>query len=232
MRGLKSFFAGLILLPFMLATLYRLPGALINLENQASSLALIVSGALAYVLIEALFERPMRTYVFGHELTHALAALAMGGKVHSFKVSEKGGRVTLSKSNFFVALAPYCVPIYTVFTLLVYWIFRKFHPFPQLGTLFLVLTGSTLAFHASLTLFAIRQEQPDLKKTGTFFSIVFILLFNAWFLAALTKILFWHSFGAKAFMEGVLRSQADIWLWIWAQGRNLLKFTLARSQQP
>ena len=60
----------------------------------------------------------MRTYVFGHELTHALASLAMGGDVLSFKVSKRGGSVSMTKTNFFVALAPYCIPIYTLFIFL------------------------------------------------------------------------------------------------------------------
>lgn len=231
MKFLKRVFLGLLLLPLTLATLWRLPTALLSLQGQMNSLVFIFSGALAYYLIEALFQRPMRAYVFGHELTHALASIAIGGKVHSFNVSAKGGSVSLSKTNFFVALAPYCVPIYTIFALLVYWILKKFYPCPHLEIIFLVLVGMTLAFHASLTLYAVRQDQPDLKKTGTFFSIVFIALLNAWFLAGLSKILFWDSFASKSFTWGVLRSQADIWAWVWAMVANLLEFILSRMNR-
>lgn len=232
MRFLKSLVLGLLLLPLTLATLWRLPAALLSLQGRMSSLVLIISGVLAYALIEALFQRPMRAYVFGHELTHALAAMAMGGKVHSFKVSEKGGSVSLSKTNFFVALAPYCVPIYTIFALLIHWILKKFYPFPHLGTLFLALVGMTLAFHASLTLYAVRQDQPDLKKSGTFFSVVFIVLVNAGFIAGLSKILFWDSFASKRFAWGVLRTQGNIWAWVWAGGVNVVEFIIHQMRQP
>jgi len=230
MRSVKNIALGLLFLPLTLATLWRLPAALLSLQSRMNALALIVSGALAYALVEALFQRPMRTYVFGHELTHALASMAMGGKVHSFNVSAKGGSVSLSKTNFIVALAPYCVPIYTLFVLLAYWAFRKFHSFAHLGTAFFVLVGMTLAFHASLTLYAVRQDQPDLKRTGTFFSVIFIALVNAWVLAGLSKILFWDSFASKSFAWGVLRTQADIWAWIWAMGGNLVEFIHSRMR--
>jgi len=177
-----------------------------------NTVILIFSGAFAYAVMEIIFEKPMLTYVFGHELTHALASLAMGGKVHSFKVSKKGGSVSLSKTNFFVALAPYCLPIYTIFTLLIYWVFRKFSPFPYLDTIFLVTIGFTLTFHGSLTFHAIRQRQPDLKKTGNFFSLVFITLTNCWLLAGLSKIIFLEQFPVQKFClecERAVKGQSE-----------------------
>ncbi len=224
MKFLKSLSLGLLLLPLTLATLFRLPGALLALQGQAESVTLIFCGAVIYVLIEAIFERPMRTYVFGHELTHALASIAMGGKVHSFNVSAKGGSVSLSKSNFIIALAPYCFPIYTFFVLILYWILKKTYPFAFLDQGFLVLVGMTLVFHGSLTLYAVRQEQPDLKKTGTIFSVVFILLVNGWVMAGLSKIMFWHSFAFGEFSMAVVRTQADIWIWAWENLVNIVKF--------
>src|SRR5947209_510574 len=105
---------GLLLLPLTLATLRELPAIALSWDAYAEGLLALVAGVVFYALFEAAFSRPMRTYVFGHELTHALASVMMGGKVHEFKVSKSGGHVLLSKSNFFVALAPYCVPIYTL----------------------------------------------------------------------------------------------------------------------
>ncbi len=85
----KSFFWGLLLVPFTLATLYHLPLTLPPFYKEPNSLIYLIVGVGTYFLFEILFNKPMRTYVFGHELTHALAALAMGGKVHSFHVSKK-----------------------------------------------------------------------------------------------------------------------------------------------
>ncbi len=224
MQKIKLFFVGLLLLPFTLATLYHLPGTLFLLKSQAQSLALVFSGVVLYVLFEGIFNRPMRTYVFGHELTHALASVALGGKIHEFNVSEKGGSVTLSKTNFFVALAPYCIPIYTFFIFLAYWGFKKFYPFGSLETVFLIAVGFSLAFHSSLTLYAVRQEQPDIEKTGILFSLVFILLLNSWVLVAISKALFWGTISFRGFFLDTMKTQAGIWEWVGRKGMAMFEW--------
>ncbi len=212
---ITKFFWGLILIPLTAASCFHLPTLFFGNGAQWDSLTFIFLGAAVYFVFEGLFSRPMRTYVFGHELTHALASMAVGGQVHSFHVSQKGGSVTLSKSNFFVALAPYCVPLYTLMALLAYFIVRTQYPQTQVRWAALALTGATLAFHGSLTLFAIRQEQPDIKKTGTFFSLVFILLMNAWFLALISKLLFWRTVPLWVYTKEVFSTQAHIWIWLY-----------------
>lgn len=207
----KRIFWGLLLIPFTAATFYHLPQLLFGLKAQVGAILFLGAGTVGYFLFEALFERPMRTYVFGHELTHALAGIAVGSKVHSFKVSKKGGSVTLSKSNFFVALAPYCVPLYTLLVILIYSGLRYFYPFPYMDEAAQVLTGGSLAFHASLTFYAIQQKQPDIHKTGLLFSMIFILLVNAWVLVTLSKVLFWNSVGLREFGIQTLKTQIHIW---------------------
>ncbi len=150
----------------------------------------VLSGAAAYGLFEALFSRPMGLYVFGHELTHALAAWASGYRVKSLRVSPKGGEVVTSDTNLFVALAPYCVPLYTLFVVLVYAAARgRAAPAaPPLWCAFGV--GFTFAFHGSLTVHALRQRQPDLEHGGAFLSLVLILLSNCLALVFLLKLLY------------------------------------------
>ena len=228
-KKIKKFFIGLVLLPLTAATLFRLPGTVLVLKSQSQSLAFLFTGALIYILFEGIFNRPMRTYVFGHELTHALASIAFGGKIHEFHVSEKGGKVSLTKTNFFVALAPYCFPIYTFFIFLLYWVFRKFHPFPSLETVFLISVGFSLAFHSSLTFFALRQEQPDLKKTGVFFSLVFILLMNGWVLVLISKALFWGEISLRGFVRDTVWTQFAIWKWVYAKAMALGPWLVHRS---
>lgn len=215
---------GLLLLPLTLATLHELPALALSWDSYAEGVLALVAGVVFYALFEAAFSRPMRTYVFGHELTHALASMMMGGKVHEFKVSKSGGHVTLSKSNFFVALAPYCVPIYTVGVLLAFFALRFWLPVEQYRSGLLALIGFTLSFHASLTLFAIRQDQPDLRQTGVFFSLVFIVLVNAWVLVLLSKLLFRDLFSLRAFAWNAFNTQLAIWKWTglhaWALGRK------------
>jgi hypothetical protein len=133
-----------------------------------------------------------RGYIFGHEFTHALAAWSAGGKVLDFKVGESGGHVDLSHSNAFIALAPYCVPIYTLFVVLGYrlWVWFK----PQSGgyLVFLILMGATLSFHLLKTFDCLwDRRQPDLAAAGgAVFSLSWILLMNGLIILILLKILF------------------------------------------
>ncbi|MBL0058380.1 MAG: hypothetical protein IPP35_04585 [Elusimicrobia bacterium] len=150
----------------------------------------VLAGAAVYALLHLIFRKPMTLYVFGHELTHAAAALLSGYKVKSLFVSEKGGEVELSDTNAFVALAPYCVPAYTIAVLLAYGLVRRYAPLaaPPLWVGFGI--GLTLAFHLALTVHALRQNQPDLRHAGTFFSLVLIVLSNGLVLAFVLKALF------------------------------------------
>lgn len=220
---------GLILVPLTLSTLYHFPSIISNLNANADSLIFLFFGAVLYVLFEVLFNRPMRAYVFGHELTHALASWIMGGSVHSFHVSKKGGNVTLSKTNFFVALAPYCIPIYTLFVLFVYFIVIFWYPTHLVQIIFLVSVGFTLAFHCSLTIFALQQEQPDIRGTGFLFSLVFILLVNSWFLVLLSKTLFWNMISLKGFFVKTVKTQFEIWKWIYMEGITLVKYMVQKT---
>lgn len=212
-----KFFLGIILIPSVISTFYHLPSIFASLNSYFDPLVLLFLGVILYVVFEAVFSRPMRTYVFGHELTHALVSMLMGGKIHSFKVSEKGGSVTVSKTNAIVALAPYCFPIYTFFILITYFLLKFWIAFEKYQTVFFVLIGLSLAFHLSLTFHAIRQGQPDIKKTGTFFSLILIALVNAWILILLSKLLFWNLFSVKQFFMMSLKTQILIWKWVLAE---------------
>ena len=57
----------------------------------------------------------MLVYVFGHELTHALWVWLMGGRVSRFRVGRDGGHIVTDRNNFWIALAPYFFPLYSIF---------------------------------------------------------------------------------------------------------------------
>lgn len=160
----------------------------------------VALGAIVYGVLHLLFRRPMTVYVFGHELTHAAAALLSGYKVKSLFVSEKGGEVQLSNSNVAVALAPYCWPLYTTIVLLAHGLIQHYADLatPPVWVGFGV--GLTLAFHVALTLHALRQDQPDLLHGGRFFSWIAIGFCNGLFLVAVMKSLFPNSVGLGAFL--------------------------------
>ncbi len=174
-------------------------------------LAPALAGAAVYGLLQLFFRKPMTLYVFGHELTHAAAALLSGYKVKSLYVSEKGGEVVVSGTNVLVALAPYCVPIYTAIVLAAYALVQRYAhlPSPPLWVGFGL--GLTLAFHGALTVHALGQSQPDLRQAGVFFSMALILLANAVVLAVALKVLFPSAVSLADFAAG---AAADIKLFV------------------
>lgn len=132
-----------------------------------------VTGAGVYLVMHLLLWKPIFIHVMGHELTHAFWAVLLGGKIKSLSVSREGGQVTLSKTNFLIALAPYFFPLYTFLLLPVYFIAApKFYP------LLAFFIGLTLAFHLALTLHSLRDRQSDIRQVGAFFSLAFVYGMN------------------------------------------------------
>src|ERR1043165_9902388 len=87
-------------------------GQVVRASGRAETIwVAMLAGAACWLAIYLLLPKPMWVYVFGHELTHAVSALAFGGKVKKFKATSKGGHVVITKTNFFIALAPYFLPL-------------------------------------------------------------------------------------------------------------------------
>jgi hypothetical protein len=124
-------------------------------------------GAILWLIAFFGLPRPILIYVFGHELTHALWVWLMGGRVSRFRVGRDGGHVVTNKANFWIALAPYFFPLYSILAIAIY------------GALSLyAVIGATWAFHFTFTCWMIPKNQTDLSDQGTFFSLVVIYLMN------------------------------------------------------
>ena len=191
MKKLKRYVVGLFLLPLCYGVAVALWEILHQFKDVPEGSFYFVAGIASYLAFQWVFFRPIRTYVFGHELSHALAAWVSGAKVKHFHVSKKGGSVTVSKSNFFVALAPYFLPLYALILIAVYFPASYFNPILRnYWRLFLWLLGGTLGFHMALTAYALKMDQPDLKATGKFLSAVIIYLGNTVSIVFLLGILF------------------------------------------
>ena len=71
-------------------------------------------GIITYGLIQLFLFKPVYLYVLGHEAVHVLATWLCLGRVKSFKISSRGGSVSTTKSNFFISLSPYFIPVYAI----------------------------------------------------------------------------------------------------------------------
>jgi hypothetical protein len=135
-------------------------------------------GAILWLIAFFGLPRPMLVYVFGHELTHALWVVLMGGRVSRFRVGREGGHIVTDRNNFWIALAPYFFPLYSLIAIAVYGILGLFLNVQPFGRLLYAVIGVTWAFHFTFTCWMIPKKQTDLTDHGTFFSLVVIYLMN------------------------------------------------------
>ena len=196
MAGILRLLFGLALIPacwgFARASLDALSVAA-NGTFSVEALSLL-GGIAAFAMCWMAISHPVKTYVLGHELTHALWGLLFGARPSDVRVSASGGSVRLTKSNFIITLAPYFFPFYTfvvIVTALITYAFMR--PLPFLP-LWLFLIGFTWSFHVLFTLETLTHRQPDVKLYGRIFSWTFIFIVNvsfvlAW-LAAMTPLSF------------------------------------------
>jgi len=169
----------------------------IKLVNElALNLNFFLFGMLAYVVLHLLFYKPTFLYVFGHEAVHAGMSWLFGGKIKSFKASKDGGAVTTDKTNFIIELSPYFVPVYAILITLVYFVLVSSYNIN--GATFIFLIGFTLAFHMVSTIEVMKIRQPDIVKSGYFFSVILVYVFNVIVIAAIFGLVF-PSFGIKKF---------------------------------
>jgi hypothetical protein len=142
-------------------------------------------GALLWLIAFFGLPRPIVLYVFGHELTHALWVWLMGGRVSRFRVSREGGHIVTNRTNFWIALAPYFFPLYSMLAIVAYGISSLFFNVQPYGRLLYAAIGVTWAFHFTFTCWMVPKSQTDLRDHGTFFSLVLIYLMNLFLLSVM-----------------------------------------------
>jgi hypothetical protein len=180
-----------LLLPAVVVAVGGAGSIVVELGNSVNDSALpFWLGLGGYFVFQIIFFKPLRTYVFGHELTHALAGLLSGARLKSFSVGKNGGSVVLDKVNFVTVLAPYFVPLYTLLVFMCWWGAGFFWQVAPYRGWFLFVVGFTLSFHLALTVFALMQGQSDLEHFGPFFSGVVIALVNCVVVVLLLKLVF------------------------------------------
>jgi hypothetical protein len=216
-KGLLRFFLGVALLPACWGAARVLIDALLIATGREGGFSVeavsLLAGMVSFILAWCALPHPVRTYVLGHELTHALWGLAFGARASDLRIGENGGSVRLTKTNLLITLAPYFFPFYTFVVIIAALItFAFLRPLPYLP-LWMFAIGFTWAFHVLFTLETLAERQPDVTAYGRLFSWTFIfcaniLLVAAW-LAAATPL----GFGGmwRAFSSRVCESYAFVW---------------------
>ncbi len=175
-------------------------------------------GCVLWTIIFFGLPRPVLIYVFGHELTHAIWVVAMGGRVSQFKVSSRGGHIITDKHNFWIALAPYFFPIYSLLVIALWGGASLFWDIFYYRRVLFALIGLTWAFHVTFTLWMIPKGQSDLTYHGTFFSLVIIGIMNVAVLSLLlivaSRHVSWRLFGREFLENGV---EFSAWARDWVQ---------------
>lgn len=192
----------------------------------APGVVAVFAGLIVQLLAWIVLPMPVKTYVLGHELTHAIWGVLFGAKVSQLRVAAQGGSVTLSKSNVLITLAPYVFPFYTVLVGVVALVTRCFvSPLPW-PCVWLFLVGFTWSFHCLFTVRSLLQRQPDIDEYGHVFSYVFIWIFNV--LGAAVWVvcvagISWKAFGGLLGAR-VASAYAIVWqvcVWIYESLRSL-----------
>lgn len=204
-RVIKVVF-GIALIPFCIGFGRELAATAVTVTYQPLVPYWFVGGFLVYLVVHFLFRQPILAYVVGHELTHALFAVLFGGSVKAFRASERGGQVTITRSNFIITLAPYFFPLYTTLALCAYWVAGAAQA-DVLVPWIVLLTGGTFAFHLVLTAVFLLDDQKDIQEHGAFFSYPLILLFNIVLTALLIRLLLASDMDFLSYLaNGIIKS--------------------------
>ena len=209
---------GIIFLPIVASTslaFYRQFGNMEVVFTKGQQYFLF--GIIAYGLLQLFLCKPVYLYVLGHEAVHVLATWLCLGKVTSFKVTSQGGSAQTSKSNLFISLSPYFVPIYSIAAAVVYYIISdSFFAGLLAQSYFMFLLGVTLAFHIVMTVDTLKTRQTDLVKAGYLTSAILIYVMNLVIISGVLGLLF-KTFSFRSFMSNAYFLSIDIYKAIFRQ---------------
>jgi len=213
LRLLKLLF-GILLIPAGVAATRVFPHEIFTLLRTRWY---FLSGMGSYLVLLAIFQQLIRSYVFGHELTHAFWVWIFGGRVKGFRAAASGGQVRATKSNFLIYLAPYFFPLYSFLALALYLLLGLFFSGIGLNRGFSFVLGFSWTFHITFTIYVLLQGQPDVRENGRVFSLALIYLANVVVLSFLLVFISPGVSCGKYFID--LWSQVRlIYLCLWREG--------------
>jgi len=211
---LIKFVVGVLALPVAYAVTAAFYNNLILIKELAKSLNFFVWGIFSYMILHLLFYKPTYLYVLGHEAVHAGMAWVFGGKIKSFKVSADGGSVGTDKTNFAIELGPYFIPIYAIIITVIYFVIASSYSIS--GSTFVFLIGFALAFHLISTIEIMKIRQPDIMRSGYFFSIIMVYVLNIIVISVIFSLVF-PGFSVKKFFVDLWSTSKYIYIAIYRQ---------------
>ena len=149
--------------------------------------------------------------ITSHEITHLIVALLFFKKIISREVTKEGGVVWYSGRKYgelFISLAPYTLPIFTFFFLLL----RIIGAWESLY-IFDVLIGFTLAFHCLCFIKQTRPYQTDISSNGYLLSYLFIVCF----------LLFNMTIILLSIRKGIIKANLDLFPNYWKDLLEIFK---------
>ncbi len=166
---------------------------------------------------------PLWFYVFGHELTHAVWVLLMGGRVHKFHVTRDGGHILADKTNTFIALAPYFFRSTACWPSGLYGLAGLFWDVTPYRAVLYSVIGFTWAFHTVLHRVDDSKGPAGLHYTAArFFSLMVIYLLNILILAVLL-IIASPQISAVSFGRELLHNAVNFTDWVERLARQMIR---------
>ncbi len=189
---LKIFFfiLSIGILPLTVSLLINIPDLFANYNRLTSEMLFTCGGFSLFIFLFFLFGPPVKSYILEHELSHLLFAFLSGIEVKKFSIKDSEGYVKTERINIIIALAPYSLPLYTLFIIIIYRILVVFYRSNILASIFYFIIGITISFHIIATIHYLQLDQPDLKRYGYFSSLVFILTWSLFILSLIFALLF------------------------------------------
>lgn len=229
MRNIRNAVIGILLLPFAVGFSITFYGELIKTPHIEWTLISLLIGVIIYIFLHVFYSKPNPVqsqrlqpfrlglngvYIFGHEFTHAAAALLFGGRVKSFKVSSQSGSVMTTKTNIFIELAPYFIPVYTLLLMIFVPVIKYHARFAGIINIYLVIIGMSIGMHLVMTAETLKIKQPDITRSGYVLALILIYTANIAVIFVIFSFLL-KSVSLKAlFTEAFSRSWA-IYVRLW-----------------
>ena len=229
MSKVAKFIIGVLLAPTALFTLVAFFQGFYSIAKSYNITIWFVVGLLVYVLVHKFLYNFSRPYVFAHEITHAISAMCCGYKAQGLKVGEESGQVKVSGTNIFIFLAPYCLPLYAVFILLIYFFWQLFSPDTafRYKDIFLFLFGFFIMLHIMHTVNTLHETQQSdlLQAGGNIFSITIIVLSNVLIIFGLLELCFPGVLPLFSLFKQVISNTLLFWRTIFGWLYNLVNGT-------